>query len=541
MTSLIERLFAPSAFSPHGFCLLWEPGLIWLHVGAGLLTALAYFSIPAALLVFLRQRPDFRYRGLCGLAVAFITLCGTSHLVDVVTLWQPLYWLQGVIKAMTAAVSVVTAVLLWPLIPKAIAIPTPAALEEANARLEREVQEKTCLLADLMRNRQQLHDAAQVLEARVTERTESLANANATFRRRLGALPAVIYGGRPRDGELDAEHVSDSIRQVTGWEPDALSAPGRWQALMEPEAAAGRADFLAETLASGQATAEYRLRRPDGSWMWVRDHLRVVEPCRGGPAEVIGYLADITADRDIQAKAEATGRLAVLGEMATGLAHELNQPLAVMALAAENATRLLARPDPDSARRAIERLDRIGVQARRAREIVDHLRIFGRVEDGDAAVVALRDAVEGSLLLCGGLLRSAGIEVVTRLPVDLPPVVARAVPLEQTIVNLLMNARDAIVSTGRGLGRIELTATTDRQEVVLRVVDDGIGVPEAVLLRVFEPFFTTKEPGKGTGLGLSLAHATMRSFGGRIAVRNGDVGAVFELYFVTAAAAMETA
>src|SRR5215467_4146149 len=137
MGEIIEYLFGAASFVPHGFCLLWRPDLVAMHALSDGVIAASYFSIPMALALFVRRRVDLEYKWVFWLFVAFIVACGTTHLVGLVTLWQPAYGLQGLIKVATAGVSVTTALLLWPLIPKALALPSPSALREANAELEK--------------------------------------------------------------------------------------------------------------------------------------------------------------------------------------------------------------------------------------------------------------------------------------------------------------------------------------------------------------------------------------------------------------------
>ena len=132
----MSTLFNPSGLTPHGFCLLWQPGLIWLHALSDLLTGLAYFSIPAALVVFARRRRDLAFGGMFWLFAAFILACGATHFLAIVTLWVPLYLLEGLVKAITAALSVTTAILLWPLLPQAAALPSPSALQDTIDKLE---------------------------------------------------------------------------------------------------------------------------------------------------------------------------------------------------------------------------------------------------------------------------------------------------------------------------------------------------------------------------------------------------------------------
>ena len=129
-------------FLPHGQCILWKPEVLWLHVVSDSLIALAYLAIPLSLLYFVQRRKDIPFSGMFLMFGAFIVACGTTHVMEVWTLWSPSYWLSGGIKALTAFISVATAVQLIPLIPKALALRSPAALEEINRSLEREVAER---------------------------------------------------------------------------------------------------------------------------------------------------------------------------------------------------------------------------------------------------------------------------------------------------------------------------------------------------------------------------------------------------------------
>ena len=127
METFLRALLQPSGLTPHGFCLLWEPGLIWLHAVSDSLIGIAYYSIPLALIQFVRHRKT-AFNWIFWLFAAFILACGTTHFMSIVTLWQPLYWLDGAVKAITAVLSVITAIILWPLIPRALALPSPTVL-----------------------------------------------------------------------------------------------------------------------------------------------------------------------------------------------------------------------------------------------------------------------------------------------------------------------------------------------------------------------------------------------------------------------------
>ena len=149
MLEFLPNLLASNLFIPHGHCYLWKTGLVWLHIISDSLIALAYYSIPVALIYFVQKREDLPYNWLFLSFGAFIVSCGTTHIMDVWTLWYPTYWLSGFLKALTAFASVYTAIALVPIIPKALALPSPAQLEAINRQLECEISEhcpKMCRL-----------------------------------------------------------------------------------------------------------------------------------------------------------------------------------------------------------------------------------------------------------------------------------------------------------------------------------------------------------------------------------------------------------
>ena len=133
--NLVDRLFNSSGLTAHGFCLLWDPGLIWTYAVSDAAIGLAYFSIPAVLIIVARRRNDLVFQPLLWLFAAFILFCGTTHWLDLVTLWVPAYGLEGLVKAATAAISLFTAVTLWRLLPQALALPSPAQFRDANEKL----------------------------------------------------------------------------------------------------------------------------------------------------------------------------------------------------------------------------------------------------------------------------------------------------------------------------------------------------------------------------------------------------------------------
>ena len=373
--------------------------------------------------------------------------------------------------------------------------------------------------------RREAHQEASALRAG-RERTQHLHS----------GVPIIIFQVRFSEARsfdlrsFDSEYLGGDIEQVTGWPRDSLRTTDDWDARIVGPPIPRRA-FYQTAVATGEATHEFSLRRPDGQTARMLVHVRLLERHADGSSDVVGYIRDVTAEREATARAMTASRLASLGEMATALAHELRQPLAVMSFAAENAAGDLEAQDLNAAR---VRLERIVDQSLRAGAVIDHLQQFGRGDPPDAPLEAidLRAAVTSALTLVGGALRHAGIEVVIAIDTPSPLVRAQQVSLEQVLVNLLLNARDALATSLPDHAKwIRLTAARDADTVRLEVADSGGGIPAEVIERVFEPFVTTKPVGKGTGLGLSLSHGTMRSFGGSITVRNGPDGAIFTLTF----------
>ena len=186
-----------------------------------------------------------------------------------------------------------------------------------------------------------------------------------------------------------------------------LDAPGGLVDIFEPAKQARLRPDIQALLRQGEARETYRIRRADGLWMWARATFSVQERFADGSAEVVGYIADITAEREAEAKAVATARLASVGEMTSGLAHELMQPLLTMSLASENALRALERGDVAAAR---PKLQRIVEQVQRAKRLVEHFRRFARGMPAalPPGPVALDAVVEGALILIGAGLREPG-------------------------------------------------------------------------------------------------------------------------------------
>jgi two-component system, NarL family, sensor histidine kinase UhpB len=238
MTRFLQQLLS-SGFLPHGTCYLWNPQVMWLHVISDGVITLSYYCIPLALVYLVRRRQDLPFNWIFWMFGAFIRGCGTTHLMEIWTVWHPTYFLSGIVKATTAAISVATALALIPLIPKAIALPSPQQLRSVNSELERQVAARTQRERDLMRLTQQL-------EHRIKERTGELEAINKSLEKEIAvSLQAQTALGASEErtrmileAALDAVITIDGAGAITGWNPQAEAVFGR-----------SRPDVLGQSLA----------------------------------------------------------------------------------------------------------------------------------------------------------------------------------------------------------------------------------------------------------------------------------------------------
>lgn len=359
------------------------------------------------------------------------------------------------------------------------------------------------------------------------QETEALAQGRQEVERLHAGLPCVIFLRQVApDGSSRLVYRGGDMEGVTGWPASALSASQSLEHLSAPEDTRV-ADHLRKVLAQGSATESWRLRQPDGSWRPMRTKSRRLSLRPNGSGEVVGYAVDVSAERAAEARAISAARLASLGEMAGGLAHELKQPLQVISLAAENARHSLDGTAPPD---VMARLERISAQAIRAGGLVENLRRFARGGEAGAKPVrvSLDAALAGAMSLIGHALHEAQISVEAELGSPPLTVLADQVALEQVLTNLLMNARDALAQQPATAPRVvRITGEALDGRVALRIADTGGGIPAAVMERIFEPFVTTKAVEAGTGLGLSICHGIVTAMGGSIAAENGPQGAIF--------------
>ncbi len=245
---------------------------------------------------------------------------------------------------------------------------------------------------------------------------------------------------------------------------------------------------------------------------------------------------DNTAQRELELSVFQSSKLITLGEMATGLAHEINQPLGTLVLTLDHVRDMLAR-GKTLAMPVEEYLASMSAQLDRVTAIADHLRTFGRRGDGQAMPVDVNHVIDGALLVTRHRIEQADIKLVRPLAREYPPFLSNQTIMEQILINFLINSCDAII--GRRLSSqrkdddfIEIFVRENENTMTLSVVDTGGGISTDIAEHILDPFFTTKPVGQGTGLGLSVSYGMARAFKGELEFRNfKGVGAEFSVTF----------
>lgn len=309
---MVHDIVAQAAYMAHGYCLLWKPWLVTLHAGSDFLIFAAYVAIPIGIWIFLQKRKEAPLRPIAWLFVAFILLCGLTHIVNLITLWWPIYETQGWIKLATAIVSVATAVAVFVLIPKALAIPSPAALEAANASLREEISAHQRTLA-------QLEAAKADLDKRYVAQAASLSQAHALLEVISETTPTLLYA-KDQDGKLRfasralLRYLDKTEEETLGkTELDYLASADQARAIMETDErirASGQGETLEEIVDDGAGAQSV--------------FLSAKAPYRDDTGKVVG-LVGVSVDVTERKRAEERVKL-LMGE----LAHRGKNQMAVL-------------------------------------------------------------------------------------------------------------------------------------------------------------------------------------------------------------------
>ena len=259
----------------------------------------------------------------------------------------------------------------------------------------------------------------------------------------------------------------------------------------------------------------FRMRRKDGSELWVEDHAQYILDEEGKVIFHEGILRDISERKHAEEELRLTQKFADLGTLAAGMAHEMDSPLQVITGDADSLLESMNKDEAPEPTRLKCSLENISRNSWRIADLVRALNLYARSSDLHAEPNSLNDLVYDTLLLIEHQLKTwLNIRTELELQEEIPDILCNRNEIVQALIHLLTNARDAMPNGGT----IKISSTYDSQknEVVLEVQDNGMGIPPEIQGKIFDPFFTTKAAGKGSGMGLSIVQGILRAHGGHI-------------------------
>ncbi|WP_292804565.1 PAS domain-containing hybrid sensor histidine kinase/response regulator [Nostoc sp. NMS7] len=537
ISELWTNFFTSGSFIPHGHCYLWQTNLVWLHILSDSLIALAYYSIPATLFYFVRKRQDLPFDWIFLLFSAFIVACGTTHLIEIWTLWHPTYWLSGFVKAITAIISVITAVQLVSLVPQALALPSPAQLEQTNQELQIQIAERLEIEEELRKYQNHLEEMVAVrtneitntneqLQQEILERQrilEILRQSEERYRYLAEAIPQLVW---TTDANGECDFFNQNWCDYTGLTLEQSLGYG-WLAALHPDDVQSADEIWSNAVKNRTIyNNEYRFKRAfDGSYRWQLARGLPLKDEQGFVVKWFGTCTDIHEQKQIleerahlleleqvaRAKAETANR--IKDEFLAVLSHELRTPLnAILGWSKLLQTRALDQAKTSEALATIERNATLQVQ------LIEDLLDISRILQGKLTLNITKINLGSTVLSALETMHLAAetklIEVNTAFTPDVRQVMGDSTRLQQVVWNLVSNA---IKFTPKG-GKVEVRLEQVDDYAQIIISDTGKGISAEFLPYVFDYFrqadSTSTRSFGGLGLGLAIVRNIIEMHGG---------------------------
>ncbi|MBC1223074.1 response regulator [Nostoc sp. UCD121] len=544
--------FTSGSFIPHGHCYLWQTNLVWLHILSDAFIAVAYYSIPATLFYFVRKRQDLPFDWIFLLFSAFIVACGTTHLIEIWTLWHPTYWVAGFVKALTAMISVITAVQLVSLVPQALALPSPAQLEQANQQLQTQIAERLRVEKELRKYQNHLEEMVTIRTNEITKTNEQLQQeiferqrilevlrqSEERYRYLAEAIPQLVWTTNA-NGECD--FFNQNWCEYTGLTLEQSLGSG-WLAALHPDDIQNADEVWSNAVNNGTIyNNEYRFKRAfDDSYRWQLARALPLKDEQGIVVKWFGTCTDIHEQKQIleerahlleleqiaRAKAETANR--IKDEFLAVLSHELRTPLnAILGWSKLLQSRRLDQAKTSQALATIERNANLQVQ------LIEDLLDISRILQGKLTLNITKINLESTILSALETMRLAAetklIEVSTVFEANVRQVMGDSTRLQQVVWNLVSNA---VKFTPKG-GKIEVRLEQADGYAQIIVSDTGKGISPEFLPFVFDYFrqadSTSTRNFGGLGLGLAIVRNIVEIHGGIVKAKSEgeDKGAIF--------------
>ncbi len=525
----LRHLMLSDGFLPHGYCYLWTPGLVGLHVVSDSLIAISYLTIPVTLVYFTRKRRDIPFSWMFLCFGTFIVACGVTHLMEVWTIWVPSYWLAGAVKAFTACVSVATAILLIRVTPEVLVLPGTRWLVDLNQKLKAEVNQRSQMEIELRR-------FTEGLEKRVAERTAELVAANLSLRESEDSYRTLVEHapeaivvldmGERRFVDLNknAERLFEMSRaELLRVGPVEVSPPFQPDGRPSSEAAAAE---IEKALRNGTPRFEWTHRNTSGQELPCE--ISLVRLPSSSRILVRGSIVDISERKHAEEKirklnrelerrvVERTAQLETanrdLESFTYSVSHDLRAPLRHM----DGFSRILmeeygSRLPPG----ALPHLERVRGATLHMGHLIDDLLNLARVGRGTLSLrpTDLNELVAETIK---GLEEEARGRAVAWRVDRLSPVECDPGLLRQVFSNLLSNALK--FTRHRESAVIEVGEVRGDGEPVIFVRDNGVGFDERYADKLFQVFqrLHSEEEFEGTGVGLAIVYRILQKHGGTI-------------------------
>jgi len=359
--------------------------------------------------------------------------------------------------------------------------------------------------------------AAELAGARYAE------TLHAELERIFSLAPIGVFRGRlAPDGGFTRTYLSRGIEALTGWDWEDINPPGGLNGILDLDVTEREA-VMRRLLETDSFVDKPRIRRRDGSWMWARVNLMVLDRQSDGSAELVGFIADHSVEREQEMRLVQAARMEALGQLASGMAHDFNNVLQ----AVDAGLTLASASLPDDAAAARKFLGLAAEATRHGTTVTGRLLSFSRHEPQQSGPVEAVPLLSDLVAFLRPAIRP-DITLLVEAPPGLPPLLADRGQLEAVLINLVNNAKDAMPDGGNLTLRAEAALVPQTagaplelaagRYIRLSVADSGQGIAPDVLARVCEPFFTTKPAGRGTGLGLAMARRFAEEAGGALAI-----------------------
>jgi len=525
-------------FMPHGYCYLWLPDLVLLHTVSDSIIVLSYYSIPIGLTVLLRKRRDLSFDYMFALFAIFIFACGTTHVLQIWNIWHSNYYLEGMVKAVTATASLLTAVIMWPLLPKIISLPSPTQMAAATQLLREEIERR-------QRSEHQLFLLNHELEQRVDERTRELQQSKDALEREVQQRAAIeqrllqIFESTPNgllviSSNGSIEKANAQAEAIFGYAPGELL--GLTIETLVPLKYRGhhggnRQNYIQapERRAMG-AGRDLFGQRKNGTEVPLEIGLNPISPQTG--SEIIASVVDVSyrkrAEQQIRAKADAVMRNnEELQQFAFIASHDLREPLRKV-LAFSNLLTTGRYGNFDD--KGNEFISYITDAANRMQDLLDSLLSYSRVTskarpftqvDLNKVIASVLDDLQLAIND-----KSAQVECTPLATLDADDVQMRQL-FQNLVSNSIKYSRDGVTPLIRIVG--EMVAPDN---YLITFTDNGIGFEQQYASQIFEVFKRLHGRGSypGTGMGLAIARKIVDRHNGRIIAHGTPgVGSSFEI------------